>query len=260
MNHGLLLTLVSLAGVAGFGSGFIGVGGGLLLFPLLIYVPPYLGFEPLEAKTVAALVLSQVFFGGLVGGLAHWREGRVHNKLTFIGAATSSAGAFLGGVASNWASEDFLLVLFGAVTLVAGGVMFLPGPAAEKEAVAAECVTIPALPLSAIALSIGMVVGVLGAGNFLFVPLLIYVLHIPTRISIGSSLVIFVVNSFSGFVGKLITGQIPLLLSLAIIAGAAMGAFAGEKCHGRVSPRALRLTYAGLIAVVALRVWSTILG
>jgi uncharacterized membrane protein YfcA len=78
--------------------------------------------------------------------------------------------------------------------------------------------------------------------------------------SIGSSLIIFVVNGFSGFLGKLITGQIPLVMSLAIIAGASPGAFAGEKCHGHVSPRVLRLTYAGVVSVVALRVWSTILG
>ena len=82
MSGELFFTLFCLAAVAGFGSGFIGLGGGLLLFPLLLYVPPYLGIGPIDAKTVAALVLSQVFFGGLVGGTAHWREGRVHKKLT----------------------------------------------------------------------------------------------------------------------------------------------------------------------------------
>jgi uncharacterized membrane protein YfcA len=260
MSGGLFLTLFSLAGIAGFGAGFIGLGGGLLLFPLLLYVPPQLGLEPIDAKTVAALVLSQVFFGGLVGGTAHWRQGRVHKHLTLVGALASSAGAFLGGIASKWASEWFLLLLFGIVTIVAGAVMFLPAPAPERETAAPHSVAIPTFSLAAIALSIGVVVGLLGAGNFLFVPLLIYLLRLPTRMSIGSSLIIFVVNGFSGFLGKLVTGQIPLLMSSAIIAGASLGAFAGEKCHGRVSPQVLRYTYAGVIAIVALRVWSTILG
>jgi uncharacterized membrane protein YfcA len=57
MSGGLFLTLLALAGVAGFGAGFIGLGGGLLLFPLLLYLPPALGLEAIDAKTVAALVI-----------------------------------------------------------------------------------------------------------------------------------------------------------------------------------------------------------
>ena len=259
MSGGLFFTLLALAGVAGFGSGFIGLGGGLLLFPMLIYLPPHLGLEAIDAKTVAALVLSQVFFGGLVGGTAHWRRGRVHGKLIAVGGVTSSAGAFFGGIASKWVSEWFLLLLFGIVTIIAGAVMFLPAPSAEREAANIESVAIPSVALGAIALAVGVVVGLLGAGNFLFVPLLIYLLKMPTRISIGSSLVIFVMNGFSGFLGKLVTGQIPFLMTLAIIAGAGLGALAGEKCHSRVSPKVLRYAYAGIIAVVALRVWITLL-
>ena len=101
MSGGLFLTLLALAGVAGFGAGFIGLGGGLLLFPLLLYLPPDLGLEAIDAKTVAALVISQVFFAGVIGGAAHWRQGRVHEKLTLVGALTSRAGAFFGGVASK---------------------------------------------------------------------------------------------------------------------------------------------------------------
>jgi len=259
MSGGLFLTLLALAGVAGFGSGFIGLGGGLLLFPLLYYLPPTLGLESIDAKTAAALVISQVFFGGLVGGAAHWRRGRVHGKLIVVGGVTSSAGAFFGGIASKWVSEWFLLLLFGIVTIIAGAVMFLPAPSAEREAANIESVAIPSVALGAIAVAVGVVVGLLGAGNFLFVPLLIYLLKMPTRISIGSSLVIFVVNGFFGFLGKLVTGQIPLLMTFAIIAGASLGALAGEKCHNRVSPKVLRYAYAGIIAIVALRVWITLL-
>ena len=259
MSGGLFLTLLALAGVAGFGSGFIGLGGGLLLFPLLLYLPPYLGLEAIDAKTVAALVISQVFFGGLVGGAAHWRQGRVHEKLILVGGVTSSAGAFFGGIASKSVPEWFLLLLFGVVTLIAGVVMFLPAPSAKREEANIDSIAIPSAALGAIALAVGVVVGLLGAGNFMFVPLLIYVLKIPTRISIGSSLVIYVVNAFSGFLGKLVTGQIPFLMTIAIIAGASLGAFTGEKCHSQVSPKVLRYAYAGIIAIVAIRIWATIL-
>jgi uncharacterized membrane protein YfcA len=259
MSNGLFLTLFALAGLAGFGAGFIGLGGGLLLFPLLLYLPPYLGLEAIDAKTVAALVISQVFFAGLIGGAAHWRKGRVHKKLTLVGAIASALGSFMGGVASKWVTEWSLLFLFGIVTIIAGAVMFLPGPSMEREQASIERVIVPSIALAAISFPVGMVVGLLGAGNFLFVPLFIYVLKIPTRITIGSSLAIHVLNGFSGFIGKLITGQVPFLMTVVVILGASLGAIIGEKSHSRASPKILRFAYAGVIAIVALRVWISLL-
>jgi uncharacterized membrane protein YfcA len=259
MSIGLFAVLMTLACIAGFGAGFIGLGGGLLLFPLLLYLPPFLGLEAIDAKTVAALVISQVFFAGVIGGAAHWRKGRVHKRLTLVGAVSSAVGAFIGGVGSNWVSEWVLLLLFGIVVLIAGAVMFLPGPSAEREEVAADKISIPSISLGVLSFFVGVVVGLLGAGNFLFVPLLIYVLKIPTRITIGSSLAIHVLNGFAGFMGKFITGQVPYLMTLAIIIGASVGAIAGEKGHSRVSAKVLRYAYAGVIAVVALRIWITLL-
>jgi uncharacterized membrane protein YfcA len=259
MNDGLFLTLFALAGLAGFGAGFIGLGGGLLLFPLLLYLPPYLGLEAIDAKTVAALVISQVFFAGLIGGAAHWRKGRVHKKLTLVGAIASAVGSFMGGVASKWVTEWSLLFLFGIVTIIAGAVMFLPGPSVELEQTSVERIIVPPVALAAISIAVGIVVGLLGAGNFLFVPLFIYVLRIPTRITIGSSLAIHVLNGFSGFIGKLITGQVPFLMTVVVILGASLGAAIGEKSHSRASPKILRFAYACVIAIVALRVWISLL-
>ena len=260
MDTEILLLLFFLASIAGFGAGFIGLGGGILLFPLILYLPVYLGFEAIDSKTAAALVISQVFFAGVIGGAAHLRSGRVHKKVTVIGAISSATSAFIGGIASKWVSDWSLLFLFGIVTLIAGAVMFLPAPSAEAEDASVGAITVPTLPLVAISLFVGGVVGLLGAGNFLFVPLLIYVLRIPTRVTIGSSLAIHVLNGFSGFMGKLITGQVPLWMTVAVAIGASLGAIAGERFHRRVSPLILRYAYAGVIAIVAVRVWLTIFG
>jgi len=259
MSLTLVVTLLILGGLGGFAAGLLGVGGGVLLFPLLFYIPPLLGLESLDAKTVAAVVVSQVFFSTVVGGAAHWRSGRVHPRLTLVGGLSATAGSFLGGVGSKWVSEWFLLLLFGMVTLSAAAMMFLPGPSAEQELRPVGEVTVPVVSLSILSCLTGVVVGFLGAGNFLFVPLLIYVLKVPTRITIGSNLVIAVASTFSGFLGKLLTGQIPFLSSLAVVIGATLGALAGERSHGWVSPHVLRYVYAGVIAVVTLRIWITLL-
>ena len=255
----LFVTLACLGGIGGFAAGFLGVGGGVLLFPLLLYIPSLLGFETLDVKTVAALVISQVFFASLIGGTAHWRSGRVHGRLTLVAAVAAMAGSFVGGVASKWVSEWFLLLLFGVVTLLAAAMMLLPGPSVEREEIPVEGLVVPLLPLAFLSCVKGVVVGFIGAGNFLFVPLLIYVLKVPTRIAIGSNLVIAMLATFSGFLGKFLTGQIPFLMTVAVVIGAGVGALGGEWSHGRISPRTLRYVYAGVISLVAVRIWITLL-
>jgi hypothetical protein len=105
----------------------------------------------------------------------------------------------------------------------------------------------------------GVVIGFLGAGNFVFVPLLIYVFKVPTRVAIGSTLFIALMNTATGFTGKLLTGQIPMI-AVFVVCGAGVGAWAGEIVHRRVPTRALRLVYAGMVLLIAIRVWLTITG
>jgi hypothetical protein len=65
-------------------------------------------------------------------------------------------------------------------------------------------------------------------------------------------------NSATGFIGKLVTGQIPLLVSSIAVGGAAAGALLGEQVHRRLSTKMLRGIYAVVVALIALRVWITI--
>src|SRR5262245_53786792 len=102
MSSALIVSLASIGAVGGFFSGLLGFGGGVVMFPLLYYVPPLLGLEGLQAKTVAAVVITHVFFSTLIGGLVHLRSGRVHGRIALVAGITSALGAFVGGVASQW--------------------------------------------------------------------------------------------------------------------------------------------------------------
>jgi len=260
MSLALAATLVGLGGAGGFSAGLLGFGGGVLMFPLLYYVPPLVGAAALDAKTVAAIVVCQVFFSTLAGGIAHFRAGRVHGRLALTAGTLSAISAFAGSVASKWASQSFLLFLFGIVTLMVVLIMLLPAPSQGAEETTVDNVFVPKLPLSFFSLSTGLIIGFLGAGNFIFVPLMIYLLRVPTRIAIGSNLIIAVMSTASGFLGKLITGQVPLLSATLVVAGATLGALAGERVHRQLASVVLRRIYGVLVALIALRVWLTILG
>lgn len=255
----LISTLV-LGVLGGIFAGLLGFGGGVMMFPLLYYVPPLLGLSRLDAKTVAAVVISQVFFSTIIGGMAHLRHRRVHRRIVLGAGSASALGSFTGAVLSGRVSEDLLLALFGIITVLVLGMMFLPPPSHAQEELSQEQVVVALLPLIVCSLAAGSVIGLLGAGNFVFVPFLIYVLKVPTRIAIGSSLFIAMMNTSSGFLGKLLTGQIPLLLASSVIIGAAIGALLGEKLHGNISAKTLRQIYGIMVAVIAARVWMSLLG
>lgn len=259
MSTDLVAAMAALGAAGGFLAGLLGFGGGVLMFPLLYYVPPLLGLERFDAQTVAAIVITQVFFSSLIGGLAHLRSGRIQGKLAVHAGVVSAFGALAGGVASKWASEELLLLLFGFITLCVSLILFLPGPGSENDADGAAAVSVPAVPLAFISLATGVFIGFLGAGNFVFVPLLIYVFKVPTRVAIASTLLIALINTATGFFGKLITGQIPLI-AVAVVLGAAIGALAGEKAHRLTSTRTLRIIYAAMVFLVTVRVWMTIFG
>jgi uncharacterized protein len=259
MSAVLIGGLTFLGAVGGFFAGLLGFGGGVVMFPLLYYVPPLLGLERLDAKTVAAVVMTQVFFSTLVGGLAHLRSGRVHARIVFAAGVTSAIGSFVGGVTSKWTSERFLLLLFGIATLLVLAMMLLPAPNRELEKVSLEKVAVATVPLSLCSFATGILIGFLGAGNFIFVPLLIYILKVPTRIAIGSSLFIAMMNTASGFLGKLTTGQIPWLVAIIVVIGASIGALVGERVHRRFPATMLRYVYGIMVGLIALRIWLTLL-
>jgi uncharacterized membrane protein YfcA len=260
MTLTLAATLLGIGGIGGFFAGMLGFGGGVLMFPMLYYLPPLMGVDRFDAKNVAAIVATQVVFSSLTAGVIHWRGGAVHGRLVLTAGSVSAASALVSGIASKWVSERFLLLLLGIVTIMTALIMLLPSSTRAANPPTLESLNLPQLPLVAYSLGIGLVIGFLGAGNFIFVPVLIYMLSVPTRTAIGSSLFIAMMNSSSGFLGKLLTGQIPFASTVLAVAGAMLGAFMGESVHRRLSTRALRRIYATLVVFIALRVWLTILG
>src|SRR4029453_13145277 len=65
MTAGFAVTLAALGVVGAFIAGLVGVGGAVVLIPLLYYVPPWLGVGALDVKLVAGVTMGQVLAGSL---------------------------------------------------------------------------------------------------------------------------------------------------------------------------------------------------
>ena len=79
--------------------------------------------------------------------------------------------------------------------------------------------------------------------------------HIPTRIAIGSNLVIVLLSSVAGFIGKAFTGQIEWLLTIPIVLTVIPAASLGGHLSHRIAVIHLRKVLALLIALATIRMW-----
>lgn len=248
-----LLFVLGLAG--GFFSGLLGLGGSVLMVPLLLFVPPVFGFPALDMKQVGAITIVQVFFASLAGMAVHWRNRFVHKELVLTMGGTSALAALAGGLLSDVVNARSLLLLFTIVATAAAVLMFL-APREEDPDVTSDSVRFRKPLAVAIALAVGLVGGLVGApGAFIYVPLMMYVLRIPTRVTVASTLAIVLLTAASGLAGKVVTGQVDWGLALALVAGAVPGARAGAYVSRRVRAGVLRWMVTVVIWGSVLQLW-----
>ncbi|HWI51535.1 MAG TPA: sulfite exporter TauE/SafE family protein [Symbiobacteriaceae bacterium] len=253
MVLGLVLVLLGLIG--GFFSGLLGLGGSILMVPLLLFVPPLLGFPALDMKQVSAISIVQVFFASISAVLIHRKNNAVSKPLVWYMGTASAVASLAGAWTSAYVSARFLLFLFAGISTVAATLMFLPKRETESD-LPADDVPFNRTLAVLIALSVGTIGGLIGApGAFIYVPLLIYVLGIPTRVTVGSTLAIVLLGSLTGVVGKMATGQVPLLLAAALVVGAIPGARLGGQLSKKVNVRVLRWMVTAIVVVSTAKIW-----
>jgi uncharacterized membrane protein YfcA len=248
---GFALTLVALGFLGAFVSGLVGVGGAIVMVPLLYYIPPILGVGSLDIKHVAGITMAQVLAASAVGAVTHGRGAMVHHKLALVGGAAMATGSLVGAVASGFVPGRYLLGIFAVMTSVALPLMFVrpaihPGSSGEGTHVPFDRSAAIAWPSL-----IGLASGLVGAGGAF--------LLVPVRVSIGTSLAMTSVSALMGVLGKAVTMQIPLAAALAVIAGSLTGAPLGARVSHRAPVGVLRFVLAAIIAIVTVRVWVDVL-
>lgn len=110
----------------GFCSGVLGIGGGILLVPALLYIPVLAGVPSMDMKTIAGLTMVQGFAASCAGILGHRKDRHVCRRLVRHMGPAMVAGSAAGAVLSAHVSPRILLAMFAALALAAAALMFLP--------------------------------------------------------------------------------------------------------------------------------------
>lgn len=258
MDFAFIITIFLIGFIGSYISGMLGIGGSIIKYPMLLYIPPLFGLAAFSAHEVSGISAVQVFFA-TIGGVWAYRKGGYLNKTLILYMGISIlVGSFVGGFGSKYMSEGGINVVYGLLALIAAIMMFIPKKNVDD--IPFDQVTFNKWLATILALIVGIGAGIVGAaGAFLLVPIMLVVLKIPTRMTIASSLAITFISSIGSTVGKITTGQIEyfpaVIMIVASLIASPLGANAGKKMNTKV----LQIILAILIAATAVKIWMDIL-
>ncbi len=264
--------VLGLGGMVGILSGMFGVGGGFLLTPLLFFI----GIPPAVAVATGA---NQIVASSVSGVLAHFRRRSVDIKMGIILQIGGIAGAIIGVLIFNYLKSLGQIDLF--VTLcyvlflgVVGGLMFIESISALRKSNRGATPARPsrawlhALPFktrfrtSALYISVlppigvGFFVGILTAimgvgGGFIMVPAMIYLLGMPTKVVVGTSLFqIILVTGASTMLHAITNQTVDIILAILLLLGGVIGAQFGTRIGALLKAEQLRILLAALVLLV----------
>ena len=267
------LILIAIGGLVGFLSGLFGVGGGFLLTPLLI-------FYGVPAAVAVSTQANQVLATSIAGVSAHWRERQVDTRLGTLmlmgGLAGSTIGVGLFSLLKYFGVVDATIAVLYIVFLgVIGGLMAwesvgaLGGQGGDpgrrtrlrvwmrtlpmKRRFPRSGLYISIIPPIAIGFFVGILAAVLGVGGgFILAPAMVYLLGVPTRVMVGTSLFqIIFLTAYVTFLQATFNGTVDLVLAAVLMLGGVIGARYGAMAGRKLKAAQLRLLLALLVLGIA---------
>jgi uncharacterized membrane protein YfcA len=270
-----IFLILAMGAAVGFVSGMFGIGGGFLMTPLLIFI----GITPAVA---VASVASHIAASSFSGAISYWRRRAIDPALAVVLLSGGTVGTALGVWTFTQLRAlgqlDLMIALsYVALLTTVGGLMFWEGLRAmmrTRRGVAAPRRShnwIHGLPLkmrfkrSKIYLSvipvvfIGVIIGFIGAvmgigGGFILVPVMIYLLRVPTSTVIGTSMVLTLVTmTFATLLHAVTNHLVDVVLALILMVGGVTGAQFGARAGQKIRGEQLRLLLGVLVLAVGIR-------
>lgn len=269
-----MVSTIIISVICGFGvgilSGLLGIGGGMVVIPLL-----RLGFG-LDGLIAAGTSLFSIFFTSVSGSIGRMRSKTVNLKVGALvgigGVVFSPIGSWLSEMAGGTAAMLAAAIVIGytAIVMIRKGAK-LPGkngtpsliengitpagPGGEPAFTSVHSLEMTArtigLLLATGAIS-GLASGFIGVGGgFIIVPLLMTFFNLSMKDASGTSLVALSLLAIPGFISHGFFGHVDWIKGIAIAAGSIPGAQFGASLVKRVPEKTLRILFGILLLAIA---------
>jgi uncharacterized protein len=270
--------ILGLGGIVGFLSGMFGVGGGFLITPLLFFI----GVPPAVAVATGA---NQVVASSVSGVLAQMRRKGVDFTMGWVllagGLVGSAIGVWVFRLMTAAGQVDLFVQLSYVIFLgLIGAMMFQESVRSLLRArktgaqirrahvhswvhglplkmkFRASGLYISVIPPMLIGAAVGFLAAIMGVGGgFIMVPAMIYLLGMPTKVVIGTSLFqIIFVTAFTTVMHAVTSQTVDMMLALLLILGGVVGAQIGSRVGMRLKAEQLRILLSLLVLTVSIRI------
>lgn len=268
--------LLGLGGLVGFLSGMFGVGGGFLITPLLMLIG-------VPSGVAVATGANQVVASSISGVLAQFKrravDMRMGTVLTCGGLAGSTFGGWVFDLMGRLGQTDLFVQLSYVLFLgLVGSMMLVESvnslrrtgkPAVKRGHVHAAVHRMPfkvkfrasglyisVIPPILVGFAVGFLSAIMGVGGgFIMVPAMIYLLGMPTKVVVGTSLFqITFVTAYTTLVHAVTHHTVDMMLALLLILGGVIGAQIGTKVGTRLKAEQMRILLSLMVLAVAVKI------
>lgn len=274
------LGLLFLGGLAGIFSGMFGIGGGFILTPLLIFM----GVPPAVAVATSANMIIASSFSGF---LSHWKRKRVDiqigNWLIGGGLIGVLLGVWIFAILQRVGQIDLMISLLyisllGTIGVLMGreswkmvktnrtgetiehGIVPMPMPGWVKKlrwqqkfsrSEVEHSVLVPMV----LGLISGILVSLLGVGGgFIMVPAMLYILRMPSVVTVGTSLYqIIFITAAATLLHAVTTHSVDIVLASLLLVGSAIGAQWGVRWSNLLPSYLMRGMLAAMLLIMVVR-------
>jgi len=242
VGHGKLVAIGCAAGLLG---GFFGVGGGIILVPLLVWVG--LGRHQAHATSLASFIIIAA-----AGALSFGVSGAIDVGFGVIIGVGGIVGSVVGASLMHRMSVRNLAIVFGLVLLLAA--LRMVAGAEPLHASTGFDTTSLVLVAVGIGLVSGLFAGLAGiGGGVVIVPAGVFLLSLDQHVAQGTSLLAIVLTAVAGSVVNLRNKRVRLNDSFIIGAGGVAGSLIGSRLALGIEGRTLSLLFGFLVLFVAIR-------
>ncbi len=245
------ITFLLIGVVGGTVAGLMGIGGGTVIIPLLLYL------SGIDIKAATAVSLVHIVFASISGTIFNYYQKTIIFKYSLYFGLSSMAFSFLGGYFTKFIPDLTIKIMYISALTVSFIILLLRSRFKSHKMEPSKKDLYKIIPIGAVA---GFLAGILGiGGGFLFVPALLFFMGLPMNIATGTSLGAIIFTSIPGLAGKLLSVDFNVLFGIIVGIGGIGGARLGTYLKRKINPLTTRIIFILFFVVVFIRVIIDIL-